>query len=67
MPSVIEDFRKRCEFLQKMTLDFANEVPDEHWGFSPHERFASFCKQLRHVVCVCGFETPLSWRLEWGL
>jgi hypothetical protein len=47
-------------FLQKMTLDFAKEVPDEHWQFSPHERFAPFCKQLRHVVCVRGFETPLT-------
>ena len=54
MASVIEDFRKRCEFLQTMTLDFANDMPDEHWGFSPHPRFAPFCKQLRHVVCVRG-------------
>jgi len=52
--SLLSHFRKRCEFLQKMTLDFANEVPDEHWQFSPHERFAPFCKQLRHVVCVRG-------------
>jgi hypothetical protein len=54
MASLIEDFRKRCDFLQRMTLDFANDVPDEHWEFSPHARFAPFCKQLRHVVCVRG-------------
>jgi hypothetical protein len=54
MAALIEDFRKRCEFLQTMTLDFANDVPDEHWEFSPHPRFAPFCKQLRHVVCVRG-------------
>ncbi len=51
---VIDDFRRRCEFLQRMTLDFVKQVPDEQWEFSPHPRFAPFCKQLRHVVCVRG-------------
>jgi hypothetical protein len=37
-----------------MTLDFVEAVPDEHWEFSPHKRFAPFNKQLRHVVCVRG-------------
>ena len=59
LASVINNFRKRCEFLQRMTLDFAKDVPDEHWEFSPQERFAPFCQQLRHIVCVRGFETPL--------
>lgn len=54
MTSVIDDFRARCEFLQRMTLDFVEAVPDEHWDFSPHKRFAPFSKQLRHVVCVRG-------------
>ena len=54
MTSLIDDFRARSEFLQRMTLDFVDAVPDEHWDFSPHQRFAPFCKQLRHVVCVRG-------------
>ena len=54
MTTVMEAFRTRCEFLQRMTLDYANGVPDEHWAFSPNARFAPFCKQLRHVVCVRG-------------
>ena len=54
MSSVIEDFKLRSDFLQRMTLDFANAVPDEQWNFSPHKRFAPFAKQLRHVVCVRG-------------
>ena len=37
-----------------MTLDYLRDVPEEHWDFSPHERFAPFAKQLRHVVCVRG-------------
>ena len=54
MTSLIDDFRARSEFLQRMTLDFVDAVPDEHWDFSPHKRFAPFSKQLRHVVCVRG-------------
>ncbi len=51
MTAAIEDFRTRGEFLQTMTLDFANGVPDEH----------------RVYASLAGFETPLGWRLEWGL
>ena len=51
---LVEDFRLRSEFLQRMTVDFVNGVPAEHWDFSPHPRFAPFSKQLRHVVCVRG-------------
>lgn len=54
MSSIIDDFRTRSEFLQTMTLDFVSGVPDAQWEFSPHPRFAPFCKQLRHVVCVRG-------------
>lgn len=50
----VESFRRHWQFVHDMTLDFANGVPDEHWDFSPHPRFASFAKQLRHVVCVRG-------------
>ena len=51
---LVDDFRHRAEFLQRMTLDFINVVPDADWAFSPGPRFAPFCKQLRHVVCVRG-------------
>lgn len=54
MPSMLDDFRSRSEFLQQMTLDFVRDIPDQHWRFSPHPRFAPFAKQLRHVVCVRG-------------
>jgi hypothetical protein len=40
--------------IDEMTLAFVDGVPDKHFAFSPHERFAPFCKQLRHVVCVRG-------------
>jgi hypothetical protein len=68
-PNMYEDFRSRFEFVHKMTADFLDAVPDDHWDFSPdppestaglvdplrHGRgFAPFCKQLRHVVCVRG-------------
>lgn len=49
-----ESFRNHWAFVQAMTLDFARCVPDERWDFSPHEGFAPFAKQLRHVVCVRG-------------
>jgi uncharacterized damage-inducible protein DinB len=54
MTALIDGFRKHWEFVHTMTLDFAREVPDASWEFSPHPRFAPFCKQLRHVVCVRG-------------
>jgi hypothetical protein len=54
MSVIIDDFRRRSEFLQTMTLDFVKDVPEAQWAFSPHPRFAPFCKQLRHVVCVRG-------------
>ncbi len=54
MTTLVDDFRKHWEFMHAMTLDFAREVPDATWEFSPHPRFAPFCKQLRHVVCVRG-------------
>ena len=52
--TAIEAFRRHWEFVHGMTLAFTNEMPDEVWDFSPHQRFATFRKQLRHVVCVRG-------------
>ena len=65
---LVDDFRRRFDFLQRMTIDFVNAVPENYWDFSPQpprsngdipagrhgSGFAPFCKQLRHVVCVRG-------------
>ena len=68
MASAIEGFRRRWEFVHAMTLDFANDVPDACWEFAPHARFAPFCKQLRHVVCVRGLynETLTAGKADWA-
>jgi hypothetical protein len=65
----IDNFRRYCEHLYRMTVDFVEVVPADKWDFSPDppgklgrapvplrigDGFAPFCKQLRHVVCVCG-------------
>ncbi|HLY57324.1 MAG TPA: DinB family protein [Stellaceae bacterium] len=69
VPVLVEDFRRRSEFLHRMTVDFVAAVPDDKWNFTPDPcgepgrriaplrhggGFAPFCKQLRHVVCVRG-------------
>ena len=41
----------------EMTLAFLDAVPDEHWLFTPHTRFAPLAKQMRHVVGVRGVYT----------
>ena len=68
MASAVEGFRRHWEFAHAMTLDFASEVPNAYWEFSPHARFAPFCKQLRHVVCVRGLynETLSTGRADWA-
>jgi uncharacterized damage-inducible protein DinB len=69
MPSAAAEFKRHWQFVHKMTLDFASGVPDEHWEFSPHPRFAPFCKQVRHVICVRGLynETVETGRADWSL
>jgi uncharacterized damage-inducible protein DinB len=68
MPAAIEGFRRHWEFVHAMTLDFANEVPDASWEYSPHPRFAPVCKQLRHVVCVRSLynETLTVGKADWA-
>jgi hypothetical protein len=68
MSSAVDGFRRHWEFMHAMTLDFASEVPDAYWEFSPHTRFAPFCKQLRHVVCVRGLynETLAAGKADWA-
>jgi hypothetical protein len=65
----IDDFVRYSEGLHRLTADFVRAVPDDKLDFTPDppgksrrapaphrvgEGFAPFCKQLRHVVCVCG-------------
>ena len=47
-------FLDQWRFAHHMTLTFVDAVPEEYWDFSPHDRFAPFCKQLRHVIGVRG-------------
>lgn len=51
---ILESFRQRWEHINAMTVAFAEGVPESVWNSTPHEGFAPFCKQLRHVVCVRG-------------
>lgn len=54
MEETFDGFLAQWDFTHQMTKAFVDAVPDEHWLFSPHPRFAPFAKQLRHVVCVRG-------------
>ena len=69
MPTAAGEFKRHWEFVHKMTRDFASGVSGDHWEFSPHPRFAPFCKQLRHVICVRGLynETLGTGRADWSL
>jgi hypothetical protein len=65
---LLDDFRIYTEYLQRLTVDFVEAVPDDKWDFSPDPPmpgrepipyrigvgFAPFSKQLRHLVCVRG-------------
>ena len=69
MPTAAGSFKNHWEFVHRMTRDFAECVPDAHWDFTPHPRFAPFSKQLRHVICVRGLynETLETGRADWSL
>ena len=54
MSSTIENFKRSWAHTRGLTHDFIAAVPDEHWQFSPHPRFATFAKQVRHLVCMSG-------------
>lgn len=67
---LLDDFRRHSEAVYRMTVDFAEAVPDDRWDFTPDppgrsgrapdplrvggDGFAPFSKQLRHIVCVRG-------------
>lgn len=46
------DFERHWAHVTDMVRQFVDAVPDEHWMYSPHPRFAPFAMQLRHVVRV---------------
>src|SRR5258708_21047455 len=65
----IDDFVGHSEVLHRWTTDSGRAAPENKWDFTPDppakagralaphrigDRFAPFCKQLRHVVCVRG-------------
>ena len=50
----IEAFRRRWMHLHEMTIIFAEAAPGGCWNSTPHDGFAPFSKQVRHVVCVRG-------------
>jgi hypothetical protein len=54
MPVWPNGFLDQWRFAHQMTLAFVNTIPDAHWEFSPHDRYAPFCKQLRHLIGVRG-------------
>ena len=67
--TAVENFKRHWEFVNSMTVAFAEGTPDEHWDFSPHPRFAPFSKlgQWSIYAALAGYETPLIWKLNWGL
>jgi uncharacterized damage-inducible protein DinB len=51
----IDDFRSTWQHVRgQLTYDFVACVPDARWAASPHPRYRSFAKQVRHLVCVQG-------------
>ena len=54
MSAWVDEFLGQWRYAHQMTLSFVDTVPNEYWEFSPHDRFAPFCKQLRHVIGVRG-------------
>ena len=54
MTPTTESFKLHWNHIHEMTAAFVEAVPDTAWDTSPHPGFASFSKQLRHIVCVRG-------------
>lgn len=50
----IVTFETGWQFVRGLTYEFIDTVPEERWEFTPHPRYAPFCKQVRHMVCVQG-------------
>lgn len=54
METAIQTFERTWEFVRQLTFDFIDAIPEDRFSFSPHERYGSFDKQIRHMVCVEG-------------
>ncbi len=50
----VDAFRHEWSHLRALTYEFIGAVPDTGWEISPHERFAPFNKQVRHLIGVQG-------------
>ncbi len=35
-------------------MDFLEAIPDSHWNYSHHPKYAPLSKQFRHMTCVYG-------------
>lgn len=67
--TAIDDFRSTWQHLRgQLTYDFVAAVPDAAWSVTPHPRYRSFDKQVRHLVCVQGvYHQALSeLRADWS-
>lgn len=51
---IIEQFAKTWWYNRKITMDFLEAIPESHWNYSHHPKYAPFSKQFRHVTCVYG-------------
>lgn len=51
---LIREFKQSWGFLRSMTMDFIRAVPDDKWNFSPHPKFGTFARQIKHLVRVQG-------------
>jgi hypothetical protein len=54
MRDEIRTFETGWAFVRGLTHEFIEAVPADRWEFTPHPRYAPFCKQVRHLVCVQG-------------
>ena len=51
---IIESALKEWEYASKQTKKSVEEMSAERWDFTPNEKFGSFAKQVRHVICCRG-------------
>ena len=42
------------KYSSSLTLKAVEDMPADKWNDSPHPKFASFAKQVRHVICCRG-------------
>ena len=55
MDRTVDDFSSTWRHVRgELTYDFVRAVPDAQWTASPHPRYRTFAKQVRHLICVQG-------------